>query len=56
VTVVDNLIGRAVKAFSSPFAVEEIEVEAALVVEGKPTPSLAHVEVSLVSALRVDEL
>ena len=54
--VSNDLIGRTVEAFSAPFAVEEIEIEASLVLQGEPTPSLAQVEISLVSALRVDEL
>ena len=55
VTVVDYLIGRAVEAFSSPFAVEEIEVEAALVGKGEPIPRLDERGIKTKLPLRVDE-
>ena len=55
VTIVDDLVRYTVEAFSSPFSVEQIEVEAALVVESESIPCLDEVFVQTEFTVRVDE-
>ena len=54
--VFDDLVGSSVEGFSAPFAVEEIEVESALVRQCERVPSLNQRGFETEFAVRIDEL
>ena len=51
----DDLVGRTIEGDASPFAVEQIEVQASLLGEGERIPFITEFEIDAVLALGVDQ-